>query len=50
MVSGPILGGVWLDKGIPVVEYDSDDIFDKISYGDRLEVDGDTGEIKVLGV
>jgi predicted aconitase with swiveling domain len=48
MVSGPILGDVWLDKGIPVVEYESDDIFEKVSSGDRLEVDGDTGEIKIL--
>ncbi len=47
LVSGPILAEVWFDRGIPVVEYQSEELFQKIQSGDQVEVDGDTGEIKV---
>ena len=48
MAAGPILAEVWFEKGIPVVEYPGQDIFDKIKTGDQVEVNGDTGEITVL--
>ena len=47
MVSGAILAHVWFNKGVPVVEYSSDVLFDKIRTGDIVEVDGNTGELKV---
>jgi uncharacterized protein len=48
MVAGSILADVWFGKGIPVVEYPSEDIFDRIKTGDHVEVNGDTGEISLL--
>ena len=48
MVAGSILADVWFDKGIPIVEYPNEDIFDKIRTGSQVEVNGDTGEITVL--
>ncbi len=48
MVSGSVLADVWFECGIPVVEFDSEELYDKINNGDRVEVDGDTGEINVL--
>lgn len=48
LVSGVVLADVWFGRGIPVVEYGSEDLFDKIHTGDSVEVSGDTGEIKVL--
>jgi predicted aconitase with swiveling domain len=45
LVSGAVLGKVWFDKGMPVVEYPSEDLFLKIKNGDRVVVDGETGEI-----
>ena len=48
MVAGPILAEVWFEKGIPVVEYPNEDIFDTIKTGDQVEVNGETGEIIVL--
>ena len=47
MVSGAVLANVWFSKGVPVVEYSSEDLFDRIHSGDMVEVDGDTGEIKI---
>jgi predicted aconitase with swiveling domain len=48
MAAGPILADVWFGKGIPVIEYPSEDIFDTIRTGAMIEVNGDTGEIFVL--
>jgi len=48
LVSGFVLADVWFDCGVPVVEYPSDDIYDLIKNGDNVEVNGDTGEIKVF--
>jgi predicted aconitase with swiveling domain len=48
MAAGPILADVWYGKGIPVVEYPHEDIFEMIRTGVRVEVNGDTGEIIVL--
>jgi uncharacterized protein len=48
MVAGPVLAEVWYGKGVPVVEYPDEDLFDKIRTGDRVEVNGDTGEITVF--
>lgn len=47
LVSGAILAEVWFNKGVPVVEYESDDLFSKINTGDTVEVDGNTGEIRI---
>lgn len=47
MVSGAVLAEVWFKKGIPVVECPGADLFDKIRTGDRVEVDGDTGEVRI---
>jgi predicted aconitase with swiveling domain len=48
MAAGPILADVWFGKGIPVIEYPSEDIFDTIRTGALVEVNGFTGEIFVL--
>ena len=47
LVSGSILGEVWYERGIPVVEYQNDDLFDAVRTGDVINVDGATGEITV---
>ena len=47
LVSGSVLAEVWFQRGIPVVEYDGEDLSEKIRNGDQVEVDGNTGEIKV---
>ncbi|HUT52384.1 MAG TPA: DUF126 domain-containing protein [bacterium] len=47
LVSGAVLAEVWFKKGVPVVEYQGADLFDKIKSGDRVEVDGASGEIRV---
>jgi predicted aconitase with swiveling domain len=47
LTSGAVLGDVWFDRGVPIVEYESDDIFEKIRNGAQVEVDGVTGEIKL---
>jgi len=49
LVSGTVLAETWFSRGVPVVEYGSDDLFEKIKTGDQVEVDGKTGEIKVTG-
>ncbi len=47
LVSGAVLAEVWFGKGVPVVEYPSGDLFEKIKTGNSVEVDGKTGEIAV---
>jgi predicted aconitase with swiveling domain len=47
LISGAILADVWFKSGIPVVEYNVPDLFDKIRTGDTVEVSGDTGDIKI---
>ena len=47
LISGVILADVWFNSGIPVVEYNLADLFDKIHTGNRVEVCGDTGEISI---
>jgi predicted aconitase with swiveling domain len=47
LISGTILAEIWFKRGIPVVEYNPQDLFDKIHTGDIVEVRGDTGEIKI---
>ena len=47
LVSGVILAEVWFNCGIPVVEYREKDLYDKILTGDTVEVNGDTGEIRI---
>jgi hypothetical protein len=47
LVSGVILAEVWFNCGIPVVEYRGKDLYDKILTGDTVEVNGDTGEIRI---
>ena len=48
MVSGSILSEVWFGRGIPIVEYPGEDIYDLIHDGDQVQVDGESGEIVVL--
>jgi len=47
LVSGVVLAEVWFGKGIPVVEYDTEDLMGKVKTGEMIEVDGDTGTIKI---
>ena len=47
LVSGPVLADIWFSKGIPVVEYPGEDIYDKISDNDHVKVNGETGEIEI---
>jgi predicted aconitase with swiveling domain len=47
LVSGPVLADIWFSKGIPIVEYSGEDIYDRISDDDWVEVNGKTGEIKI---
>ena len=48
MTSGVILADVWYGKGVPVVEYSGDDLYEKIRSGDLISVDGETGKIQVI--
>jgi predicted aconitase with swiveling domain len=48
LAAGSRLADVWFAKGIPIVDYPNEDIFDKIKTGAQVEVNGDTGEITVL--
>jgi predicted aconitase with swiveling domain len=47
IVAGSILADVWFKCGIPVVEYDRQDMFNMVHTGDIIEVNGDTGKIKI---
>ena len=47
LISGVVLSDVWFDRRIPVVEYESDDLYDHIPDGAHVEVDGDACEIRV---
>ena len=47
LVSGAVLAEVWFNAGVPVVEYPGADLFDQVKMGDRVEVDGATGEIRI---
>ena len=47
LTSGVVLGDVWFNRSFPVIEYANDDIFEKIHNGDKVEIDGSTGEIKI---
>ncbi|MBU0994220.1 MAG: DUF126 domain-containing protein [Proteobacteria bacterium] len=47
LVSGIVLSDVWFNKSFPVIEYGPEDIYEKIKTGDRVDVDGQTGEIRV---
>lgn len=49
LISGPVPAEIWFKKGIPMVEYPTKDIYDKISEKDLVEVNGMTGEIMVYG-
>ena len=47
LVSGPVLAHTWFSKGVPIVEYPGDDIYDTISDDDWVEVNGKTGKIEI---
>ena len=47
LVSGLVLADVWFGKKVPVVQYESDDLFDQVATGQRVEVDADTGTIRI---
>ncbi len=47
LVSGAVLAEVWFKKGVPVIEYRDADLFDRVRTGERVEVDGGSGEIRV---
>ena len=49
LVSGAVLAETWFKKGVPVIEYAGADLFDKIKTNNTVEVDGDTGEIRITG-
>jgi predicted aconitase with swiveling domain len=48
LVSGIVLSDVWFHRSIPIVEYAGDDLYAAIADGDAVEVDGDTGAIRVV--
>ena len=45
LVAGSILAETWFGHGIPIVEYDHDNLFEKIRDGSMVKINGDTGEI-----
>jgi predicted aconitase with swiveling domain len=47
LVSGAVMAKVWFDRRVPVVECRGEDLFEKISTGDHVVVDGDSGAIHV---
>jgi predicted aconitase with swiveling domain len=47
LVSGPVLADIWFSKGIPIVEYSGEDIYNRISENDWVQVNGQTGEIEI---
>lgn len=47
MVAGPVLAEIWFGKLMPVVEYGGEDLLASIHNDDRVELDGDTGEIRI---
>ena len=48
LVSGSAIAETWFGCGIPIIEYPSEDLFEKIKTGDTVEVDGTTGEIRII--
>jgi predicted aconitase with swiveling domain len=48
LVSGALLAEVWLARKVPLVEVGAADIFSAIRTGDLVEVDGETGIVRVL--
>jgi len=47
LVAGAVLGGVWFNRELPIVEYGSDDVYQNIRTGDYVVVDGSTGKITI---
>jgi len=47
LVSGSVLAETRFKRGFPIVEYNAADLYSAIGYGDWVEVDGETGEIRV---
>lgn len=47
LVSGIVLSEVWYGRSIPVVEYPTQELRDAVKEGATVEVDGETGEIRV---
>jgi predicted aconitase with swiveling domain len=47
LVSGSVLADIWFKKAIPMVECPGDEVYEKVSDGDRVVVNGDTGEIEI---
>ena len=45
MAAGPILARVWFAKNVAVVEYEGDDLLSRVREGDRISVNGRTGQI-----
>jgi predicted aconitase with swiveling domain len=48
LVSGLVLAEVWFGQKVPLVQYESNDLFEAISSGDEIEVDADNGSIRIL--
>ena len=49
LVSGVVLAEVWYARGVPLVEYGPEDLFEAVRTGDRVTVDGDSGVVVVEG-
>ena len=47
LVSGLVLADVWFGEKVPLVQYEGDDLFDQVATGQRVEVDADTGAIRI---
>ncbi len=49
LTSGLILAEVWLHKKVPLIEVPDPQLFNLIKTNDLVEVNGDTGAIRIIG-
>ena len=50
LIAGSVLAAVWFNSGIPIVEYDRQDLFAQVRTGDIISVNGGDGNITVQAV
>jgi len=47
LIAGSVLSEVWFNCGIPIVEYDLEDLFSLVNTGDVVSVNGSNGTITI---